>query len=141
VLTFKKILVPLDDSEHSKRAFRYGLGLGQTQGAHVALMHCYGHIPMLIAGEAKQTVVHEHTRAAEKLLNPYAARLREAGLEPALVIAEGAPGETIVQEASSGDYDLIVMGSRGLSDLEGVILGSTAHAVLTEASCPVLIIR
>lgn len=141
MLTFRKLLVPVDDSEHSRHAFRYALGLASTQGAHVALLHCYERIPMLIAGEARREVVQEHTRAAEKLLAPYAKRLRDIGVEPALVIKEGDPGEVIVREATSGDYDLIVMGSRGLSDLAGVLMGSTAHHVLTEAGCPVLLVR
>jgi nucleotide-binding universal stress UspA family protein len=141
VLTFRKILVPVDDSEHSKRAFRYALGLASTQGAHVALLHCYEHIPMLIAGKAREEVEQEHIRSAEKLLGPYVKRLRDIGVEPALHIKEGAPGDVIVREAASGDYDLVVMGSRGLSDLEGVLLGSTAHHVLAEAGCPVLLVR
>jgi nucleotide-binding universal stress UspA family protein len=141
VLTFKKILVPLDDSEHSRRAFRYALGLAQAQKAFVGLVHCFDRIPMLIGGGARKTVTQEHTAVAEKLFSPYVKRLRDIGVEPAQIVREGSPGEAIVREAASGDYDLIVMGSRGLSDLEGVILGSTAHAVLTEASCPVLIVR
>lgn len=141
MLTFRKILMPVDDSEHSKRAFRYALGLANTQGAHVALLHCYGHIPMLIAGEARHSVKQEHVQEAEKLLGPYAKRLRDLGVEPALHIKEGDPGETIVREAASGDYDLVVMGSRGLTDLEGVLMGSTAHHVLSESGCPVLLVR
>jgi nucleotide-binding universal stress UspA family protein len=46
-----------------------------------------------------------------------------------------------VQEAKSGDYDLIVMGSRGLTDVQGLIMGSDAHRVLSAAHCPVLITR
>lgn len=141
MLTFRKILVPVDDSEHSKRAFRYALGLAQTQGAHAALLHCYEHIPMLIAGSAHQEVVQEHVRMAEKLLDPYVKRLREIGVEPALHIKEGSPGEHIVREAASGDYDLIIMGSRGLSGLEGVLMGSAAQHVLAESGCPVLLVR
>lgn len=141
VLTFKKILVPIDDSEHSKNAFRYAMGLAQTQGAHVALLHCYGRIPMLIGGEARENLVREYVRESEKLLNPYAKKLREVNCEPALIIKEGRPGDVIVGEANGGGYDLIVMGSRGLSDLGGMIMGSAAHKVLSAAACPVLLSR
>ncbi|MDR3641449.1 MAG: universal stress protein [Humidesulfovibrio sp.] len=141
MLTFKKILVPIDDSEHSKHAFRYVLGLAQTQGAHVALLHCYSHIPMLVGGGAREGLVHEYVQKAEKLLAPYAKKLREIGSEPALIIKEGHPGDVIIGEANGGDYDLIVMGSHGRSDLGGLLMGSAAHAVLSEANCPVLLIR
>jgi len=141
VLTFRKILVPLDDSEHSGRAFLYAMGLAQTQGAHVVLLHSYGRIPMLIGGESREALVKELVREAEKLLKPYAKKLREIGVEPALIIAEGRAGDAIVAEANSGEYDLVVMGSRGLSDLGGMIMGSATHRVLSAASCPVLVVR
>jgi nucleotide-binding universal stress UspA family protein len=141
VLTFKKILVPIDDSEHSRHAFRYALGLAQTQQALLVLLHSYGHIPMLVGGAAREKLLHEHVQEAEKLLSPYAKKLREIGCEPALIIKEGHPGEVIVNEANEGGYDLIVMGSRGLSDLGGMLMGSTAHKVLAEAKCPVLVTR
>jgi len=141
VLTFRKILVPVDNSEHSRNALRYAMGLAQTQKAHVALLHCYGRIPLLIGGEPRQELVHELVRESEKLLAPYAKKLRDIGIEPALIIKEGRAGEVIVQEAKSGDYDLIVMGSRGLSDLQGVLMGSDAHRVLSAAHCPVLLVR
>ena len=141
MLTFKKILVPIDDSEHSKHAFRYAMGLAQTQGAHVALLHCYDRIPMLIGGEARENLVREYVQQSEKLLHPYAKKLREIGSEPVLIIKEGRAGDVIVNEAKNGDYDLIVMGSRGLSDLGGMLMGSSAHRVLSAAHCPVLLTR
>lgn len=141
MLTFRKILVPLDNSEHSGRAFQYALGLAQTQGAHVVLLHSYGRIPMLIGGEAREALVKELVHGAEKLLNPFAKRLREIGVEPALVIVEGRAGDAIVTEANSGGFDLVVMGSRGLSDLGGMIMGSATHRVLSAAVCPVLVVR
>ncbi|MGE4264267.1 MAG: universal stress protein [Desulfovibrio sp.] len=141
IATFRKILVPLDDSEHSRNALRYAMGVAQAQKSHLALLHSIGRIPMLIGGEPRKELVQELVREAEKLLAPHAKKLREIGIEPALIIKEGKPGEVIVQEAKSGNYDLIVMGSRGLSDIEGVILGSNAHRVLSGAHCPVLVTR
>jgi len=140
VQTFKKILVPIDDSEHSLHAFRYALGLAQTQGAHVALLHCYPRIPMLVGGEIRAKLVKEYVQATEKLLAPHARKMREVGVEPALVIVEGQPGEAIIEEAKNG-YDLVVMGFRGRSELEGILMGSTAHSVLSGSRCPVLLTR
>lgn len=141
VETFRKILVPLDGSEHSRRALRYALGLAQAQNAHVALLHCLDRIPMLIGGEPRIELERELVREAQKLLTPFAKKVRQLGIEPALIIKEGHPGEVIVQEAKSGDYDLIVMGSRGLSALQGLLMGSDAHRVLSAAHCPVLLTR
>jgi nucleotide-binding universal stress UspA family protein len=140
-MKFKKILVPVDGSEHSTHALRYALGLSQSQGAQVVLLHSYGSIPMLIGGEAREELTRDLREESEKLFAPFAATLREAGLEPVLVIREGRPENVIVEEARKGGYDLIVMGSRGLSDMAGVFLGSVAHRVLAAAHCPVLVTR
>jgi nucleotide-binding universal stress UspA family protein len=138
---YRKILVPVDSSEHSRRALQHAIALARCQEPHVALLHCLGRIPMLIGGEPREELLREMEREARKLLAPYAKRLREAGIEPALFIKEGRPGDCIVREAESGDYDLIVMGSRGLSDLQGMLMGSDAHRVLSSSHCPVLLIR
>lgn len=140
-MKFQKILVPIDGSEHSKHALQYALELAQCQGAQVVLLHSYGRIPMLIGGEARVELTRELRDESEKLFEPFAAILREAGLEPVLVIQEGSPENVIVEEAKEGGFDLIVMGSRGLSEVAGVLMGSVAHRVLCSAHCPVLVTR
>ena len=139
--TFKKILVPIDESEHAKNAFRYALGLAHTQGAHLALLHCYPRIPMLIGGAARTELVGEYVKQTETLLAPFVAKLHAISVEPVLIIKEGRPDEVILEEAEHGGYDLIVIGAHGGTDLGGVLLGSTTHRVLAAASCPVLVAR
>lgn len=141
MLKFRKILVPIDGSDHSRRAFEYALGLAESQGAHVVLLNSYPRIPMLIGGEAREQLVRQCVKQSEKVLAPHAAKLRALGVEPVLVIREGKPGDVIVDEAADGDYDLVIMGSRGLSGLEGLLMGSATHKVLSAARCPVLVAR
>ena len=52
----------------------------------------------------------------------------------------GPPARTIVKFAEDKDVDLIVLGSRGLGDLEGYLLGSVSHKVTSLADCPVMVI-
>jgi len=140
-MKYRKILVPVDGSEHSRHALDHALGLAQCQGAQMVLLHCYEPIPMLIGGEGRIELAGELREESTKLMEPFATSLREAGLTPILIIREGRPGDVIVEEARETGCDLIVMGSRGRSELEGILLGNVAHSVLADAHCPVLITR
>jgi nucleotide-binding universal stress UspA family protein len=57
------------------------------------------------------------------------------------VTAIGSAAEEIVEAAGKAGADLIVMGSRGLTDLRGIIMGSVSHKVLHNADCPCLLTR
>ena len=53
----------------------------------------------------------------------------------------GRAGDTIVAEAVSGEHDLIIMGNRGLSAIEHLLLGSVAENVLKQSRVPMLAVR
>jgi nucleotide-binding universal stress UspA family protein len=56
-------------------------------------------------------------------------------------LIEGSPAEAIIDVAETRHSDVIVMGSRGISTLAGLLLGSTSQKVVSHAPCPVLIVR
>jgi nucleotide-binding universal stress UspA family protein len=56
-------------------------------------------------------------------------------------IIQGKPDERICSAAEAGSYDMIVIGARGLSYLEGVLIGSTTEAILKTSPCPVLVVH
>ena len=61
-------------------------------------------------------------------------------VEYKLETVSGAPGYVLTKMAKSGDYDLIIMGSHGHSDIAGLFLGSVTHKVLNTIYCPVMIV-
>jgi nucleotide-binding universal stress UspA family protein len=67
---YRKILVPVDSSEHSRRALQHAIAVARCQETHVALLHCLGRIPMLIGGEPREELLREMEREARKLLLP-----------------------------------------------------------------------
>ena len=72
------------------------------------------------------------------------AAVKEVGDVPCEVnteIIEGDPATAIIDVAATRKSDLIVMGSRGLGRLAGLLLGSTSQKVVSHAACPVLIVR
>ncbi|MFR4803519.1 MAG: universal stress protein [Eggerthellaceae bacterium] len=76
----------------------------------------------------------------EKLAKDLGAVAEEAGNALVIAIGQGKPSKAILEYAHTHHIDLIVMGSRGLSAVAGV-LGSVSYAVLRNAECPVMIER
>ncbi len=65
---------------------------------------------------------------------------KEGGIEYAIEAQAGSAGTVLSKLAKSGDFDLIVMGSQGHSDIAGLFLGSVTHKVLNTIYCPVLVV-
>lgn len=136
-----KILVPVDGSEYSRKAVQYAIDLAKFCEAGIVLVHCRKKLSLFLGEPYFQQALTKLMRQAEEILAPFKELIQENGLEIEERILEGNPGEVIAEAARIEKCELIVMGSRGLSDLEGLILGSVAHRVLQSAHCPVLIVR
>jgi len=74
-------------------------------------------------------------------LQPVEDVLRKAGARFGTILLEGKPGSTIVEYANKHEFDLVVIGSRGLNSLQEFVLGSVSHKVAKRAECPVLIVK
>jgi nucleotide-binding universal stress UspA family protein len=135
-----KLLVAIDHSEASERVLGAAKELGSQLGAEVFVLHLRERELM---GRTGVLATEERDEAKEQVDHAI-AELRDAGLS-----AEGAVLNTIyghaareiVEQAKEHDAGVIVMGSRGHSELESLIVGSTVHKVLHLADRPVLVIR
>ncbi|MEC0703363.1 universal stress protein, partial [Bacillus spizizenii] len=58
-----------------------------------------------------------------------------------LIMKHGEPGPTIVSYANENQFDMLIVGSRGLNSLQEMVLGSVSHKVAKRANCPVLIVK
>ena len=79
--------------------------------------------------------------AASSAANQAVAKMRELGIAAEAKTRSGEPAAEIINEAAQTNAELIVMGSRGLSGLKQILLGSVSRKVSENASCPVLIVR
>jgi nucleotide-binding universal stress UspA family protein len=141
---YKKILIPVDDQEQSYAAIRVAGMMASCEKAGVTLFH--------VRKPPMEVVTDMFTK--DKLFSlPLAeqesrmfARCRDIlspfGIEPEtkVVEAENVAAE-ILKECSTGAYDAILMGHRGRKALKQLILGSVANGVLTESSCPVIMVH
>jgi nucleotide-binding universal stress UspA family protein len=135
------ILLPVDGSNHADRAAIYTVKLSKLMAARLLLLHCHRPFPVKLGEPYFQKAIDKIMRQAGDLLKPFRSMLAENGVHFDELIVEGPPGEKICQVARIENCEMIVMGSRGRSDLKGLLLGSVAHRVLQQAPCPVLVVR
>jgi len=140
-MKFEKILNPVDGSEHSMNSTLSAIDLARQFKAHVMLLHCHSRFPVVLSEPYFQQAINEIMKTSEALIKPYEKVLEESGVDYEVRILEGLPGTTISEVARTEKIDVIVMGSRGVSDFEGLFLGSVAHQVLHKSQCPVFIVK
>ncbi len=140
-MQIKKILTPVDGSDHSMNAARYAADFAETVDAKITLLHCHRRFPVILAEPHFQNAINDIMKDSEALVQPFVEMLDQKGVEFETRILEGSPGRVIPEVAKIENMDMIIMGSRGASNLEGLILGSVAHKVLHSTECPVLVLK
>jgi len=140
----KTILVPTDFSEHAEHAVSQAAALAKPFGASVHLLHVV-QLPMLPANpEAPPipiTFWQEMRTNARARLVPIQKKIESQGVRCEIEVVEDIPGFAIAAAAERAHADLIVMGSRGLTGLKHVLLGSVAERTVRAAHCPVLTVK
>ncbi|MCP3944287.1 MAG: universal stress protein [Desulfobacteraceae bacterium] len=140
-MKFEKILNPVDGSEHSIHATKSAIELAKQFNSKVVLLHCHSRFPVVLSEPYFQQAINEIMKTSEELVEPFENILKESGVDYEVRIIEGLPGTSIADIARLEKMDLIVMGSRGVSNFEGLFLGSVAHQVLHKSECPVFIVK
>ena len=131
----------MDGSDSSMRAAAYAVEMAKLMDSEIMLMHCNKPFPVILGEPYFQNAINKILKKSNELLEPYRKTLQDAGVAYADRILESPTAKAICETAEIEKADMIVMGSRGRNDLEGLLLGSCTHRVLKTASCPVLVIR
>ena len=136
---FNHIMVALDGSTYSERTLPTAIELAKKFDADLLVLHVSEH-------DRGRAAVYSLVSPAEstRLVADAVEKARRAGVKASGEIRDAAAQHTaraIVDVATAKGVDLIVMGSRGLSDVQGFFLGSVTHKVIQIAEVPVLIDR
>jgi nucleotide-binding universal stress UspA family protein len=141
---FHTILVALDFSEHSDAALDRAIALAKTSGATLHLLHAYevplGSIPIYDI-QVPQSMLDAVRDASARRMEKARARAEAAGVACQVHLTASPPTPAIVDTARALHADLIVMGTRGLSGFQHVLLGSNAERTVRLAPCPVLTLK
>lgn len=139
-----RIAVPFDDSELSKKALDTAIMLAkQDQRIELDVITVVS-IPSNVAyyGVYSDDRVREgYLAAAKEMLNKVEEQLKDLPNKTRTFILEGSPAHTIIDFIKQNDSDLVVMGSRGLSGIQELFLGSVSHYVVQKSTCPVFIVK
>ncbi len=136
------IVAATDFSETAAAALDWAAEVARPHGARVELVHALT-LPapptdLIPPGPGFEEEVE---RGARERLEVAAAELRERGLEVAARLQSGLPSQTLLDLAEESAADLIVLGTRGLTGLRHLLLGSTSQRVIQRARCPVLTVH
>jgi len=139
---YDNILVGIDGSEHSFAAARTAGELVRKMGASsLWVVACYDPLSFLVGEPLMNDIVAPRILKAEGYLNRALAEIGEVAIEVKTEILEGHAAEAILNVAVVRKVELIIMGTRGLGQLAGLLLGSQSLKVVAHAHCPVLLVR
>jgi len=153
----KKILVPLDGSEHSLRALEIAIQIAKRFDGKITLINVYSvnvqpifmpepttlttpGVPILTPADFSK-VVEAARKIAGSILTDGEKRVEAEGVKVEKLLKEGHTVEEILKTARERKFDLIVIGARGVSKIREMLLGSVSDGVIRNAPCPVLVTK
>lgn len=148
-MEFKTIVIAVDGSTHGMKSLELASDLAARYGAMLHILSVYRHHSVyesthsLVRG--RDVVPHLDTSMkalAREICDTAAVRARELGVDaPKIAVRRGQPARTIVDYAEEVSADCIVLGSRGLGDGSGLLLGSVSHKVASLAACTCITVK
>lgn len=138
---FKRILLAADGSPHSLRAAEKAIELARcSRNSKIDVLY------VVDGSTSKADVLHswnslEIEKKRNEKMNSIVGIAKKYNIPYEIKIIRGEPGPSIVTYANKHDYDVVVIGSRGLNRMQEMVLGSVSHKVAKRVRCPVLIVK
>jgi nucleotide-binding universal stress UspA family protein len=144
------VLLAVDESEHAAAAARFTAGMPLPEGSEVEVVSVLRPIQqyamvapefMVQYDEAMRAAREQEREELGKHVQQIAERLTAHHKRAEPVVLEGDPADQILRRAGETEADLLIAGARGVSLIEGLLVGSVADRLLNEAKCSVLLVR
>lgn len=142
-LVYNRILVAIDGSKMSNKALKAALQIARERYSKVGVIHVEKNVMISenMTTDSIDEIYSKINNEADSLFNEARSLAESEELEIDTHYVMGDPAVQIVKTAEQGNYQLIVMGSRGLGAIKGIVMGSVSYKVLQLSQCPVLIIK
>ena len=140
---FSKLLVPVDGSENSFRALDHAIFLAKIAAASVTAIHVIENPPTVYIESQRllDDLLASYRSESAKVLDKCQQKAEVGGVRLEKVVSQGDVALSITTYARTGNFDLIVIGTRGLGRFKEIVLGSISNKVLQHAKCSVLIVK
>lgn len=138
-----EILVPVDGSENALRAVRYALGLAEPLGVRIRLFYVFPVSSVEIigmAGMSRDDVDHAAQASAQRVFDEVHAHIGDVNVPISDDTSVGDPAEEIIRCTEDDPKLMVILGRRGLSTVQKLLLGSVSEKVMRHARCPVTVI-
>jgi nucleotide-binding universal stress UspA family protein len=138
---YKHILVAADGSDHSYRAAEQASCLAKMSPDCMITM-----LYIINYNDSKKAVLHQESLVAAQRerrdkLRRHEELFEQEGIRYSVMLKHGEAGPTIVKYANEEQVDLVILGSRGLNNLQQFVLGGVSHKVVKRVDCPVMIVK
>lgn len=138
----KKILVPTDASESSRRALKTALELARKFNSEIVLLFVM-HKPIVYNSNVNMYIIspEQIEQEGKFALDATLMRIDTSGVNVVRKIMQGKPSKVILKEIQDENIDLVIMGKCGYGAISNCLLGSVSQRVLNTAKCSVLIVK
>ncbi|QMV41139.1 universal stress protein [Cohnella cholangitidis] len=142
---FDKIMVTIDKAEITNKLLDATIEIARNKQTQVTLVNVsqeyVSNGTTYVPEKFLEEILNEMEKASLEQLQQAKSKLKSAGINPETVHLKGDPAHEILKYAGDTEQQLIIIGSRGLSGIKEMMLGSVSHKVSQLSSCPVLIVH
>lgn len=140
---YSNIIVAVDGSKDSDKAFKKSLDIVKRNEARLILTHVVNARTYATIPEYEKVILNDAKEQGQEILDDYENKARDAGVtDIKVVIKVGVPKSVLTKEVIPEEKaDLIMVGATGLNAVERFLLGSVSENIVRHATCDVLIVR
>lgn len=140
---FTNILVPVDGSDNSYRALDAALLLSEKLGSNITVIHIMEQFPITHIGSEKllSELLEAYKKENQDILSKCSEIATQKGLTIKTLLLQGNPASVILDYSKKDNFDLLIMGSRGLGKFKELILGSVSGKIVHHSQSAVMLIR
>ena len=140
---FTKILVPVDGLDNSYRALESALVLSEKLGSIISVVNVMEQVPITHIESEKllSELLEAYKKENQEILSKCSDIARQKGIAIKTVLLQGNPAPVILDYSKKENFDLVIMGSRGMGKFKELIIGSVSSKIVHHSPCAIMIIR